>query len=544
MTDNSVRSAAFDLFREHGMTTIFGNPGSNELPFLAGMPSDFRYILGLHEGVVAGMADGFAQASGRPALVSLHAAAGTGNAMGALTNAWYSHTPLVLFAGQQVRSTIGQEVMLANIDAPELPRPLVKWSNEPSHPADVVRTLGQAIHTAQSSPRGPVYVSVPYDDWSHEADETALRALGRRVEIAGGLSEAQLDSLTEAINAAANPVLVLGPDVDAARANGAAVALAEKLSSPVWVAPSAPRCPFPTRHPNFRGVLPASVAGISERLSGHDLVFVVGAPVFRYHEYEPGRYLPEGATLVHLTADPGEAARAPMGTSIVADIRSALEDLAKHVAVSDRALPAPRALPESVPAHRPAAEHAGLLSSAAVLDAVNGNAPEDAVYVNEATSTVPQVWDRIELRDPGSYYFPAAGGLGFGLPAAVGVQLAEPSRRVIAIVGDGSANYGLSALWTAAQWKLPVVVVVLNNGTYGALRAFAGKLDATGSPGLDLPGIDFCHLAAGYGVEAHRVTTIEDFTEHFRSALGGDAPVLLDVPVAATSPFAPDQNGA
>ncbi|WP_413249120.1 benzoylformate decarboxylase [Sinomonas flava] len=540
MSNSTVRSAAFDLLRRHRMTTIFGNPGSNELPFLAGMPSDFRYVLGLQEGVVAGMADGYAQASGRPALVSLHAAAGTGNAMGALTNAWYSHTPLVLLAGQQVRSTIGQEVMLANIGATELPRPLVKWASEPSHPDDVVRTLGQAIHTAQSSPGGPVYVSVPYDDWSHEAEETALRAPDRRVDIAGGLSESQLGWLAGTIDAAANPVLVLGPDVDAARANGTAVALAEKLRAPVWVAPSAPRCPFPTRHPCFRGVLPASVSGISGRLVGHDLVLVIGAPVFRYHEYEPGQYLPQGTTLVHLTTDPGEAARAPTGTSIVADIGSALEDLVKHVTASERAMPTARPLPQP----GSALTKDRLLSSAAVLDAVNAQAPDDAIYVNEATSTVPQVWERIEMREPGSYYFPAAGGLGFGLPAAVGVQMAEPSRRVVAIVGDGSANYGLSALWTAAQWKLPVTVVVLNNGTYGALRAFAGKLDAAGSPGLDLPGIDFCQLAAGYGVEAHRVSTVEEFTDRFRSALQGDAPVLLDVPVAATSPFASDTNGA
>jgi benzoylformate decarboxylase len=286
------------------------------------------------------------------------------------------------------------------------------------------------------------------------------------------------------------------------------------------------------------------VAGISHRLAGHDLVLVVGAPVFRYHEYEPGRYLPEGAALVHLTADPGEAARAPMGTSIVTDIGSALLDLAKHVTVSGRSLPSPRDLPRPAPAESSAGGDGSMLSSAAVLDTINAQAPADAIYVNEATSTVPQVWDRIELRGPGSYYFPAAGGLGFGLPAAVGVQLAEPSRRVIAIVGDGSANYALSALWTAAQWNLPVTVVVLNNGGYGALRAFAGKLDAAGSPGLDLQGIDFCHLAAGYGVEAHRVTTIQDFEDRFRSALRGSAPVLLDVPVAATSPFASDTNGA
>lgn len=158
----TVHSASYEILRRHGLTTVFGNPGSNELPFLKDFPEDFRYILGLHEGAVVGMADGFALASGRPAFVNLHAAAGTGNGMGALTNAWYSHSPLVITAGQQVRSMIGVEAMLANVDAGQLPKPLVKWSHEPACAQDVPRALSQAIQTASLPPRAPVYLSIPY----------------------------------------------------------------------------------------------------------------------------------------------------------------------------------------------------------------------------------------------------------------------------------------------------------------------------------------------------------------------------------------------
>jgi benzoylformate decarboxylase len=300
----TVNDATYKLLRQHGLTTIFGNPGSNELPFLAAMPKDFRYVLGLHEGVVAGMADGYAQATRRPALVNLHAASGSGNAMGALTNAWYSHTPLVITAGQQVRATIGQEVMLSNVDAASLPRPLVKWSAEPASPHDVVRTIGQAIHTAALEPSGPVYVSIPYDDWAQETGPEEEHLAARTVEHAGELSDGQLADLVAALDAAENPVLVLGPDVDSARGNADAVTLAERLGAPVWVAPSAPRCPFPTTHAAFRGVLPASVEGITRLLAGHDLILVVGAPVFRYHQYEPGNYLPAGAYLLQITCVP------------------------------------------------------------------------------------------------------------------------------------------------------------------------------------------------------------------------------------------------
>ncbi|WP_458117365.1 benzoylformate decarboxylase [Arthrobacter sp. D2-10] len=526
----TISEATYKLLRRNGITTVFGNPGSNELPFLADMPEDFRYILGLHEGVVTGMADGYAQATGVPSFVNLHAAAGTGNAMGALTNAFYSHSPLVITAGQQVRSTVGMEVMLANMDAPALPRPLVKWSSEPLAASDVVRTLGQAVHTAALAPRGPVYVSIPYDDWGQDAGEADEHVQGRVVSQGGDLSLGQIRDLTDILAQAENPVLVLGPEVDATRANDSAVILAEKLGAPVWVAPSAPRCPFPTRHPNFRGLLPANVAGVTSSLEGHDLILVIGGPVFRYHQHAPGAFLPKGASLVHITSDPAEAARAPMGNAFVADIRSAVETLARIAPDSGRAslepIPIPP-LPHSTDSR---------LNAEAVLDAIDAVAPEDAIYVNESTSTIASMWQRLSMTYPGSYYFAASGGLGFGMAAAVGVQLAEPQRQVIAVIGDGSANYGITALWTAAHEKIPVIYVILNNGTYGALRNFATRLGAEASPGLDVPGIDFCALAEGYGVQAHRTQTLEEFKAKLRDALNADAPVLLEVPTSFAIP--------
>lgn len=526
----TVHSATYDLLRRQGMTTVFGNPGSNELPFLKNFPADFRYILGLHEGVVVGMADGFALASGAPALVNLHAAAGSGNAMGALTNAWYSHSPLVLTAGQQARSMIGVESMLANVDAPQLPRPLVKWSYEPACPEDVPRALSQAIHTARLPARGPVYVSIPHDDWGHAVDDDTALLSARQVASAARPDEVQVETLAERMNAARNPVLVLGPDVDAYGANALAVTLAERLNAPAWVAPSASRCPFPTRHACFRGVLPAAIQGISDRLDGHDLIIVIGAPVFRYHQYAPGRYLPGGAELVHLTCDMQEAARAPMGDALVGDIHAMLDMLVPRVRQSDRASPKPLPRPE------PQMDPEGLLTPETVFDVMNAVAPEDAIYVKESTSTVTAFWERVEMRHPSSYFFPAAGGLGFGLPAAVGVQLACPERRVIGVIGDGSANYAITALWSAAQYRIPVVFVILKNGTYGALRWFSRLLDAEDSPGLDVPGLDFCALAKGYGVEAVAVSARHDFETALQTALDGDKPRVIEVSTTTIEP--------
>ncbi|OEC46386.1 benzoylformate decarboxylase [Pseudomonas sp. 1D4] len=526
----TVHQASYDILRRHGLTTVFGNPGSNELPFLKDFPEDFRYILGLHEGAVVGMADGFALASGKPAFVNLHAAAGTGNGMGALTNAWYSHSPLVISAGQQVRSMIGVEAMLANVDATQLPRPLVKWSAEPACAQDVPRALSQAIHMASLAPKAPVYLSIPYDDWGQPAAAGVEHLVSRTVADAGMPSPSQLADLAKRLSKACNPVLVLGPDVDGAGANPLAVQLAERLSMPAWVAPSASRCPFPTRHPCFRGVLPAAIAGLSRALAEHDLVFVVGAPVFRYHQFVPGDYLPAGTQLIHLTVDPGEAARAPMGDALVGDIALTLEALLEQVERSTR--PLPRALPRP----EPRGEAPGLLHPEAVFEVIDELAPEDAIFVKESTSTVGAFWRRVEMRQPGSYFFPAAGGLGFGLPAAVGVQLAQPQRRVIGIIGDGSANYGISALWTAAQYRIPVVFIILKNGTYGALRWFAGVLDVPDAPGLDVPGLDFCQIGRGYGVRAVQAGDARTLRHELARALEGDEPVLIEVPTLTIEP--------
>src|SRR5580700_5160310 len=524
---SSVHDLTYDLLRRHGVTTIFGNPGSNELPFLRDFPSDFRYFLCLHEGVVVGMADGYAQATGKPALINLHSAAGTGNGMGALANAWNSHTPLIVTAGQQTRAMVGVEALLTNLDSTQLPRPLVKWSCEPSLAQDVPLAMSRALHMAALPPSGPVYLSVPYDDWAAEADPRSSALINRQVRAIGSFDAPSLSRVVDRLNAAKNPVLVLGPEVDACRATAYAVRLAEKLRSPVWVAPSAPRCPFSTTHPCFRGLLPASIKRVSAALSRHDLALVIGAPVFRYHQYEPGKYLPDEAELISVTSDPQEAARAPVGDAIVGNIYATLQALADSVRRSDRPSPTPQARPA------PAKIGPAPLLPEAVFDVIAATAPSDTIYLNESTSTTDFLWRRLPMQEQGSYYFGAAGGLGFAMPASLGVQLAEPSRRVIAVVGDGSANYSITALWTAAHYKIPVVFLILKNGTYGALRWFAEVLKVDAVPGLDVPGIDFLSLAKGYGVESVSAATAEALKQALTTALASQTPTLIEVATGA-----------
>ncbi|MEU2351121.1 benzoylformate decarboxylase [Modestobacter sp. NPDC049651] len=523
-----IRHVAHEFLRRQGLTTIFGNPGSNELPFLAELPEDFRYVLGLHEGAVVGMADGYAQVTGRPVLVNLHAASGSGNAMGAVTNAVYARTPLVLTAGQQVRSAIGLEAMLSNVDAPALMKPLVGWAGEPATAGDVPRALAQAVFEATLR-RRPSYLSIPYDDWTVEADGNAAAGLDREVQRAAFPDPAQLDRLVAEVQAARNPLLVLGGDLDTDGLFDEATALAERLGAPAWAAPSVFRLPMPNRHPLFRGVLPAGIAPIAKAFSGHDLVLVLGAPVFRYHQHVPGDFLPEGTRVVQVTDDAEAAARAPFGRALVTDPGTVVRALLK-------ALPEPpeRTWEFTTPAAPKTATEPGLLHPEQVFAALRDTQPADTRYVVESTSTNSSWWRQIDLRHGGSYLFPASGGLGYGLPAAVGAALGEPGRNVVGVIGDGSANYGITGLWTAAQHGLPVTFVLLRNGTYGALQWFADVLGTPDAPGTTIPGMDFTKIAEGYGVTGVQATGVD----HLRAVLAepADGPRLVQVDTETTSP--------
>jgi len=529
----TVREAVYDLLRRRGMTTVFGNPGSTELPFLAQFPGDFRYVLGLQEAAVVGMADGFAQASGQATLVNLHTAPGVGHAMGAIFNAQANKSPLVITAGQQSRSLMTLQANLTNRDAARMPHPLVKWSYEPPRAEDVPHALARAVHMAELPPRGPVFLSIPMDDWEQEADaEAVAHQTGRSVGGRAAADPASVRELAAALAAAANPVFVAGPDIDAGGGWEKAVALAERARLPVWATPATGggRIGFPENHPAFQGILPPAVGPLSETLAGHDLILVVGSSVFPYYPNIPGPLLPDGARLVAVTSDPDEAARAPMGDAIVADVALTLEALLEELEQAardhpERDRPERRADPEPPPESDPMSPSAALAVLADVF-------PDDGIVVLESPSSTPALRNRVRASRPGSYYFAAGGGLGFGLAAAVGVQLAQAERRVVCVIGEGSVQYSVQGLWTAAAYGVPVTFLVLRNDEYAILKWFAELESVTGAPGLDLPALDCAALAEAYGVRSRRAGEPADLREALAAAIDSDAPELVEVSVS------------
>ncbi len=334
----TVREVTRDLLRAYGLTTIFGNPGTTEIGFLQGFPEDFRYVLGLQESVVVAMADGYAHASGRPVLVNLHSAGGVGHGLGHLFTAYRNNTPMIVLAGQQIRSLLPGEPFLGALDATMFPRPYVKWSVEPARAQDVPAALARAYHVATQPPYGPVFVSVPADDWDAEGDP-----LPPRPPLPGFAPDpAALAELVSAVDGAANPALVVGPGVDAEGAIPDVVELAERARAGVWASPMSWRSSFPEDHPQFLGFLPPEEQGTIEALQDHDLVVVLGAPVFLYHVYRGSSDL----TLppLYLVSDDEQVlARASTGTGIRSGVRAAVRALADAVAEPARAVPAGRA---------------------------------------------------------------------------------------------------------------------------------------------------------------------------------------------------------
>ena len=519
----TVRDAFYQLMRDAGCRVMFGNPGSTELPMFRGFPGDMHYVLGLQEACVVGMADGYAQASGNAAFVNLHSAAGVGNAMGAIYTAFKNQTPLVIVAGQQYRALHPFDPYLFSRQVTELPRPYVKYCIEPARAQDVPLAIARAWQTAMQHPRGPVMVSVPADDWDQPCAAPPRLAGYRDIRPAAD----GIDALRDAIGKSERIAIVVGAAVDRDGAWEQVVRLAEACQAGVFAAPMSARGSFPEDHALFRGFLPAAGAQLRERLAGHDLVLVVGAPAFAYHvpRGTEGSHVPEGARLAVLTDDPEAAASVPEGLSVLGGIRLALEDLLQDLLQRPRHAPAPRPAPPEVSATDP-------LSTAYVLQALARLRRPTDIVVEEAPTARPWMQQYLPMTRPGTFFTMASGGLGFGMPAAVGIALAQRDRRVIALIGDGSSMYSIQSLWSAAQLGLDVTFVVLNNGGYAAMKRHAGLLGfAPGEKvvGIAVPGIGYDQLAIAQGCPGERVTDAQGLHAVLEAALARKGCSLVEV---------------
>jgi benzoylformate decarboxylase len=531
----TVRDATFDVFRRRGLTTLFANPGSTEVPFLVGLPDDMRFVLALHEGSVVGLATGWAIARGAPALALLHTTAGLGNAVGALATARVNRAPIVTIVGQQDRRHLVFEPFLAG-RLSGLAGEYPVWVDQPVRAQDVPGAIDRAWHEA-STHRGPAVVSVHMDDWAAPADEEREDAAPLRLLRARAADAAVVSDLASFMAEAAAPALVVGAGADDPDTWAALVELAERLVAPVYQESFGARSGFPQDHRLFAGYLPADRPRLREKLAPYDAILVVGAPVFRQSPYAPGRFTSPDQRIALVSEDPDEIHRAPVELAVLAPPADTCRRLAGELPQRDAPAPARFVSP---PAPEPPAAGEQLTASH-VLAALAARIPREAIVVEEAPVDRPELHDRLLAREPLGFVSAAMGGLGFALAGATGVRMAQPERPVVAVVGDGSSIYGIQALWSAAYYQVGVLFVILSNGGYAIMDRLAERHGVDSPwPSFDL---DVAALARAFGCEAHRLSTHDELIgtldEVIPTLAARQAPLLLDVVIAPTQTFEP-----
>ncbi len=543
------RSAFLRLLESEGVEYLFGNPGTTELAIMQalGEHPQQRYVLGLQEGIVVAMADGYARASNRLAACNVHVAPGLGNAMGALFNAKWYGSPLLITAGQQEQGHGLMEPLLYDPLVP-IAQPMVKWAIEVTRVQDLPRIVHRAAKIATTPPTGPVFISLPGDI----LDAEAALDLGKptRVDAANRPSDETLERLAGRLLEARDPVLIAGHELSTHDALAEATELAELLGAPVYQQTVPYSAQYLSEHATFLGALTRNQQQVRAALQPYDLLAFLGADVLRMSVFNRVDPLPEGVSVLQISEREWELAKNyPAEIAIKANVKETLRALLPVVRAKrspEQAAQAARRLADLASQNWTAKRRRLIQEVQSVANAkpidprflmmrISETLGADAVVVDEGVTSTFSLLSFLPLRDAHCYYGLASGGIGFAMAGAIGVSLALPQRPVVAIVGDGSAMYSVQALWTAAHLKLPITYVIANNRSYRILKErLHARQKSAAFIGMDLrdPEIDFVGLAESLGVPARRVTDGADIVPPLRAALAGGGPSLIEVSVA------------
>src|SRR3954453_8029745 len=545
------RSAFLALLKDEGITHLFGNPGTTELPIMHALKDhpDLTYVMAMQESLVVAIADGYSRASGKLVACNVHVAPGLGNAMGSLFNAGFTGTPMILTAGQQEQ---GHGLMEPVLYGPlvQMAEPLVKWAVEVTRLEDLPRIVRRAAKIATTPPTGPVFISLPGDILNSEAGTELGRST--RVDTRVKPSDEALQALTRRILRAERPVIVTGDEVVKSDALQEAASLAETLGCPAYQSSTPYGASFLSESPCFMGALSRVQKQVREILSPYDLMIVLGADPLRMSVYSEVDPLPGGMPIVQvglvewdlaknygaeiaLKADVKETLRV-LVPALQSAVGSALTARAKQVisALASRNWSARRAsLVEQISKNSTRSPIDPDYLALQVVEAM----PENAIMVDEGLTSSRQMLALRPHRDRYGYQALASGGIGWGLPASVGVSMANPDRPVVCFSGDGSAMYSIQALWTAAHHKLPLSVVIVNNGGYRIIKqrllSFHGDDHFVGMDFVD-PKVDFAGIATSLGLEAMRITDPGELKPTLTSAFGRPGAKLIEVVVDGT----------
>jgi benzoylformate decarboxylase len=544
----NVAAVLMDILRASGVRYLFGNPGTTELPFLDALPdSGLEYIVALQEATAVAAADGYAQASGQVGLVNLHVLPGVGNGISILHNASRARSPIVVTAGQQDTRLLLDEPILSG-DMVRLTEQFTKWSYELRRADEAPAAMRRAIKLALTPPTGPVFLSLPMDLMTQVVEDGGAAAPD--VRATGVADVAAIERAVTLLAGAQNPLVIAGDGVARARAVAMLVSIAERLGARVHGEPIYRRTVFPGDHALWRGGLFPTVPAVRKAFDNADAVLIVGASMFTWFLHAPGTAIPPELPVVQVGDDPWEVGKSHrISLGIVADVSATLRAIdaglaermteTQRLAAGQRFIDMRRARAALATQAREAAEADAArtpISQPYLMHTLAGLLPADAIVVDESATSLGAVLRYLPLAAPDAFFGGKTGTLGWGMGAALGVQLAYPARKVVATIGDGSVMYAPQALWTAARYKLPVTYVVPNNSSYAILKAGMLGMGLPSAkkgiyPGMDLvdPTIDYVALARALGVRAERVEKPGELRDVLAACLAHPGPSLVDV---------------
>ena len=542
------RDAFLRVLKDEGVTKMFGNPGTTELPIMHALSSapEMGYVLALQEAVVIAMADGYARASGKLVSCNVHVAPGLGNAIGSIYTSMMSGTPMIVTAGQQEQGHGLTEPLLY---APLVPiaQPVVKWATEVNRIEDLPRILRRAAKVAMTAPTGPVFISLPGDILNNEAAIDMGEVT--RVDTAVRPSDAALEQLARRLLSAKKPVILAGHEIATSDAFAEATELAETLGAPVLQQTVAWGAHFPSEHPAYLGALNRDQKYVRRVLSDYDLMLCVGSDVLKMSVWSETEPLPETTKVAMIGLRDWEMGKNfPAEIALRADVKEtlkALVPLLKKLGGAKLAEQAKMSLAEiatrnwsaqrAQKAARVTTPTTSPLPAEWLMMRLSDKLPTDAIIVEEGLTSTATLPSYFPFRDRNSFFGNVSGGIGWGIAAAVGVQIAEPKRRVVAVIGDGSAMYSISAIWSAANQKLPVNFLITNNEGYQILKNRLKLFHGNDTPiGMDFndPPMNIAKIAEGFGLPAERVDTAEGFDAALDRALARtDGPTLIEAMV-------------
>ena len=544
------KRALMEMLRAEGVEYIFGNPGTSEGPILDELENypDIRYMLATQEGAAMGMADAYARYRNAPSFVNLHIETGLANGISLLANAAEGNTPLVLTsANKDIRKLAEGRTNLV-----EMVSQFCKWSAEVTHPEQVPSVMRRAFNEAKTPPMGPVYVAFSANALDDEADveivpshETYSRTAPDAVAI---------DDAASMLADAENPVLIVGDRVGQSGASAEAARLAETLGAKVY-ASFFSQVNFPTSHPQFLGLASPGMPAGKALLEDADAVVAVGTPVFPGYFYFSGSALNPDTKLIHIDSDATQIGRTePTDVGIVADPRTAMTALADalELRMSGAAQEAAKGRAASA-AEQKAAQAAAWqerldarrditpMSTERMMTEIAAALPDDAIIVDDSVTTRASIFGALDFDEPGSLLGITGGALGWGMGGTMGVKMANPTRPVVGIIGDGSAMMTVQALWTAANSNIPVVYVICNNRAYRVLKLnmnlYQSEILGQQNPSSEYIAMDFptpfdiAAIAHAMGVYGRKVEDPSELGAALQDALALGKPAVLDVSI-------------